>query len=431
VLLSQYLRQGSSAGENTIFEFLWRDPDLRPQPIAKLPLSRYFGGPYGWMIARTGWDDDAVIAEMKVNEYNFVNHQHLDAGAFQIYYKGPLAIDSGLYEGANGAYGSPHHENYYKRTIAHNSLLIYDPAEKFMRSSRELRNDGGQRLPGGWSEPRNVEVLTDPARGYKTGAVLGHGFGPDPRRPAYTYLKGDITGAYSAKVKSIQRSFVFLNLGGSVPAALVVFDRVVSSDPAFRKYWLLHSMEEPAVAGNTVTLKLSERGWTGKLVNTALLPETPQVEKTGGPGKEFMVFGENYPNEVRPGRRPEDYEIGAWRAEITPRDPAATDCFLNVMEMMDTAVAPLPVERLESAGAVGVRVADRLVWFQRSGARTDRPVSFTARGAGTLQFLVADLAEGVWQVWRDGAIVHPALNVAAGEGTLYFQGPAGAYSLRR
>jgi hypothetical protein len=30
------------------------------------------------MVARTGWGQDAVIAEMKVNEYNFVNHQHLE-----------------------------------------------------------------------------------------------------------------------------------------------------------------------------------------------------------------------------------------------------------------------------------------------------------------------------------------------------------------
>jgi hypothetical protein len=33
------------------------------------------------MVARTGWDESAVIAEMKVNEYNFVNRQHLDAVA--------------------------------------------------------------------------------------------------------------------------------------------------------------------------------------------------------------------------------------------------------------------------------------------------------------------------------------------------------------
>jgi heparin/heparan-sulfate lyase len=106
-LLSQYLRQGGAGGNETLFELLWRDTALRPTPIEALPLSRYFGPPFGWMIARTGWDQNAAIVEMKVNEYNFVNHQHLDAGAFQIYYKGPLAIDSGLYSGSSGQYGSP------------------------------------------------------------------------------------------------------------------------------------------------------------------------------------------------------------------------------------------------------------------------------------------------------------------------------------
>jgi len=123
-LLSQYLRQGGVGASEMLFEFLWRDTALRPTPIEALPLSRYFGPPFGWMIARTGWDGGAAIAEMKVNEYNFVNHQHLDAGAFQIYYKGPLTIDSALYSGSSGQYGSPHCRNYYWRTIAHNSLLI-------------------------------------------------------------------------------------------------------------------------------------------------------------------------------------------------------------------------------------------------------------------------------------------------------------------
>lgn len=431
-VLGDYLRNPGIDPMSKIWEFLWSDPDLKPRTTSELPLSRYFGGPYGWMVARTGWDAESAIAEMKVNIYAFGNHQHNDAGAFQIYYKGPLAIDSGLYEGTTGAYGSPHHQNYYKRTIAHNSLLVYNPAEKFLWGrDRELHNDGGQRFPNNWSEPRTLEILTDPARGYKTGTVLGRGFGPDPRKPAYTYLKGDMTEAYSDKVKSVQRSFVFLNLGGKVPAALVVFDRVVAADPSFRKYWLLHGMEEPTVNGNTVTMTLSQRGWTGKLVNTALLPQAAEIAKVGGPGKEFWVFDQNFPNAVRNNRRPEDYEIGEWRAEISPRQPAAADWFLNVAQVMDNGATPLAVERLESGDTVGVRVADRVVWFQRTGTRTDRPVSFTVPGSGTMKFLVADLAEGTWQVWRDGAIVFPALTVTGDEGTLYFEGPAGAYSLRR
>jgi hypothetical protein len=44
---------------------------------------------------------------------------------------------------------------------------------------------------------------------------------------------------------------------------------------------------------------------------------------------------------------------------------------------------------------------------------------------------VTDLAEGNWQVWRDGQIANPALVVSHDAGTLYFGGQAGSYSLRR
>ena len=335
-VLADHLVNPRVGDRDKLFALLWKDPDLEPLPVSSLPLSRYMGFPYGWMAARTGWDERSAIALMKVNVYNFNNHNHADAGTFELYYKGPLAIHSGLYEGKNGAYGSPHHLNYYKRSIAQNTMLVYDPAEKFTSGrSNELRNDGGQRLPNNWLEPRSLtELLRD---GYKTGTVTGQGFGPDPQKPAYTYLEGDITEAYSSKVKQVRRAFVFLNLGESnAPAALVVFDRVVSSNAAFRKYWLLHSMEEPVIEGNRATVRLTQLGWTGKLVNTTLLPEpaNSDIAKVGGPGKEFWVFGENYPNAPRRGT-PEESETGSWRIELSPKQAAETDCFLNVMQIMD------------------------------------------------------------------------------------------------
>jgi len=432
-ILSDYLKSPGIDPMSKIFEFLWSDPDLKPLPITDLPLSRYMGFPYGWMLARTGWGEDSVIAELKVNVYNFVNHQHLDAGSFQLYYKGPLAIDSGLYEGTNGAYGSPHHSNYYRRTIAHNSLLVYDPDEKFTWSrSRELKNDGGQRLPNNWNEAHNLAVLL--SRGYKTGEVLGHGYGPDPQTPDYTYLKGDITEAYSSKVRSVKRAFVFLNLRSkTVPAALIVFDRVVSANPGFRKYWLLHSMEEPIIKGNVTTVSLTQRGWTGKLVNTTLLPEPDSAElsKVGGPGKEFWVFGENFPNAVSRGD-PKLYEIGEWRVELSPVKPAETDLFLNVVQVMDRDThAALPVEKVQTSEFVGARIADRLVLFHADGSRTNRPVSFSIKAPGMVKCLVTDLAEGIWQVWKDGRILRPALTVTSDEGTLFFQAEPGEFQLRR
>ena len=416
--------------DTRLFEFLWRDPDLKPLPISDLPLSRYFGFPYGWMVARTGWGADSVIAEMRVNIYNLGGHQHFDAGSFEIYYKGPLAFHSGVYQGVTGGYGSPHHNNYYMRTIAHNSLLVYDPEEKFStRSGRQTGNDGDQRLPNNWELPATLDDVLH--RGYKTGSVLGHAFGSDPQKPEYTYLKGDITEAYSAKVKQVTRSFVFLNLGaGAVPAALIVFDRVVSSNPAFTKYWLLQSVEAPMVKGNISTVSLSTNNWTGKLLNTTLLPEEDnlRIATVGGPEKEFWVFGKNYPNATVP----PDPEAGGWRVEISPKQPAAADLFLNVMQVMErNSGKGLAVEKLFGADLLGVRLADRVVLFNRAGIRATGQVSFAVHGEARLHFLVTDLMEGTWQVWRDGQVACPAITASSEAGIAYFEGPAGSYSLRR
>jgi heparin/heparan-sulfate lyase len=421
-VLADYLATPDIDRPHLIFELLWRDPDLKPRPVSELPLSHYMGAPYGWMVARSGWDADSVIAEMKVNEYNFNNHQHLDAGAFQLWYKGSLAIDSGLYQGDDGGYGSPHDVNYNKRTIGHNSLLILDPAEKFQRSTRELRNDGGQKLPAAWREPRSLAGMKAE---YRTGAVLGRGFGPDPKRPLYTYLKGDITQAYSAKVKEVQRSFVYLNTEGPVRAVLAVFDRVVSADPSFKKYWLLHSMEQPRVDGAAVTIAPRERGWTGKLVNETLLPIRAEITPVGGPGKEFWVFGQNFPNRPKRGD-PNAYEIGQWRVEVSPREAAATDVFLNVMQAMDRDTPPLPVRRIDAGAAAGFYVAGATVLFQREGKRTGAAVVFRSEGK---RFLVVDLNPGEWRILRDGRPTGTTVRVTPNEGAIWFDGQPGDYRL--
>jgi heparin/heparan-sulfate lyase len=421
-----------AVSDTKLFEFLWRDPELKPLPLEDLPRSRYFGFPYGWMVARTGWNDQSVIAQMRVNIYNFAGHQHADAGSFELFYKGPLAVHSGVYQGVKGGFGGPHHRSYYQRTIAHNTLLIHDPAETFPRRGGEpTANDGGQRIPGGGREVRTLEELLQPA--YKTGTVLAHGFGPDPRIPAYTYLKGDITAAYSSKVRAVKRSFVFLNLGAAgAPAALVVFDRVVAADPAFAKTWLLHSVIEPDLDGATATVALASHGWSGKLQITTLLPELDnlRLEKVGGPGKEYWVDGKNYFDT----KDPPDPEAGIWRVEVSPRRPAAADLFLNVIEIMDGESPPAhrpAIEKIESGDAVGLRLADRVVLFQSHAEPTGDPFMFSVRGPGNLKFVVTDLAEGTWQVRRDGGIAAPAVVVSKDEGVAYFEGPAGRYELRR
>lgn len=438
-IANEYFRRPSVEPHLLMMELLWRDFDLEPKSPDDLPLTRYSGTPFGWMIARTGWDKDCVIAEMKVNE-NFVgNHQHLDAGSFQIYYKGPLAIDSGAYQGSSGGYNSPHCKNYFKRTVAHNSLLIYDPQEKFAcwnygggDKTEFAANDGGQRMPGDrWDTCRSFESLL--SDDYTVGKVQAHSFGPDLDVPEYSYLKGDITSAYSDKVKDVRRSFVFLNLKDStVPASLVIYDHVVSSDPGFRKFWLLHSIEEPSVDGTEFTVARTMDGDSGMLKNTVLLPEKDNVSITavGGPGKEFWVFGTNYPNAATSRPDPAN-ERGEWRVEVVPVNPSAEDCFLNVIQVADNSCGSFnDVRRIDGDKVAGAMISDRVVIFGRDGQALDQRAGFEIPDSEKVfRILVTDLVPGVWKVMKDGKVLIPAAEVCADDGTLYFSGQSGRYTL--
>ena len=442
-----------------LLELLWRDFNLKGKAPDDLPLSRYSGSPFGWMTARTAWDKNSVIAEMKINE-NFVgNHQHLDGGSFQIYYKGPLAIDSGAYQGASGGYNSPHNKNYFKRTIAHNSLLIYDPDEKFAcwnyggeGKTEFAANDGGQRMPGDrWDTCRSFENLL--SESYTVGKALAHGFGPELQTPAYSYLKGDITKAYSSKVKDVKRSFVFLNLFDStVPAALVVYDNVESSNASFGKYWLMHSIEEPEIGNGWFEIRRTKNNDSGMLHCDVILPDKASIENVGGEGKDFYVFGENFPNPALPNRPDEANERGAWRVEVRPSAPATKDNFLNVIQVADNGCKAFhkvyPVSGTDGTGAAvanGVVVADRAVIFNSSLGVFDGDFSFTIEGAdnangngnkansngkSVYKILVTDLAEGKWSVKQDG---RPAqvFTVKAEEGTVYFDGTDGSCTFTR
>ena len=438
VLLDQYQRQGGSGGNETIFEFPWRDTKLEPKSIATLPLSRYFGSPFGWMVARTGLGEDSVIAEMKINEYNFVNHQHLDAGAFQIYYRGALAIDSGIYEGgSSGGYGSPHCLNYSWRTIAHNSLLVYDPNEDFGR--RGYGNDGGQRLPNGRNEARNLSVLLAPQNGYRTGKVLSHGFGPNAQTPDYTLLSGDITDAYSRKTRKVIRSFVFLNLrNADVPAATVIFDRVVSANPSFRKYWLLHSLEEPKIESLSAIVDCTQHGSRGRLTLDVLLPPAANADivKVGGPGREFWVFGTNYANDVDAAQLARNSkEAGAWRVEVSPNAAAEEDLFLNVMQVTGRDRAQRwPVRPIETAGRVGCVIegpgASWLVLFRTDASPSAEPVTVTLPERRLTRVLAANLDPGRWTA-RSSDGQTRSLEVSSECGSAWLEGESGEWTLSR
>lgn len=426
-------------------EFLvFNDPQLEGRPVSELPLSMYYPSPKGGMIARTGWtdgfDSPDVVAEMKINEYWLANHQHLDAGSFQIYYKGALANDTGYYQAAKSnalsttndgdtGYGSLHDSNYNKRTIAHNTMLVYDPSESFAYITGNA-NDGGQRIPNGGKEAATIDEITDPANGYQTGEILGQEFGEDPLEPNYTYLKGDLTKAYSDKIKGYERSFMFLNLKDTDhPAALLVFDRVESSNADFKKTWLLHGLEKPEMNGNRTIFKDTREGYNGKLTVDTLLPKADNASITavGGEGQEFMVDGVNYPATVTQGG---SNEGGGWRMELSPKTASEQDYFLNVLQVGDANpdMPALDVQLIETDRVAGAQIADRVVVFHKAKERTTDNVTFSFNGEGEFEITVDGLQKGAWTISRDGAAAGTAVATEEG-GVVAFQGTAGSYTL--
>ena len=448
--LKQSLQQSTSFihPQDSIWPVLLGNTTMGSTPSpATLPLTKYFPDPAGLMIARTGWTDGEriqvqsgnVVATMKFGGDWFGNHEHYDAGHFQLYYKGGLAIDSGIYSGRDPAdpatsleYGSAHDMNYHKRTIAHNTMLVYDPDENF----DGYANDGGQRFPG--DEP---ESLAELANGYKVATVLRQQqVGSVAGAPDFSYIKGDLTAAYSSKVRQFQRSFVFVNFKeANHPAALIVFDKVSARDAGFKKTWLLHSQSEPEISGDTVVIRRTEWDYNssyqynGKLINRTVLPAHAVLAKVGGSGNAFSVGGTNYA--IEPEAEYATEEAGAWRLEVSPAAASETDLFLNVMQVMDasSALPVLPTTAIDSPLLAGVQIKDRVVLFSKSGMPLGGTVTVTLPAqSASLQVLVADLQEGTWTVRKRGTGGPIEDVVSADGGTLYFVASAGGvYDLQR
>ncbi len=419
---------GAHGTYSPMIHLIYNDPTIEERDTSELPLSHWFAAPKGMMIARTGWNDGVkandVLVSMETFEHYAANHMHLQNGHFQIYYKGYLTGDSGVY--ADG-YGTGHYNNYNKIGVAHNILTIFDPDETFIDGHA---NDGGQNLNVG--ETTNMERWMDPANNYYAGTILDHEFGPDLVTPEYTYLKGDITDSYSEKVDEVLRSFLFMPTGDSEhPAVFFVMDKVNSTNPAFKKSFLLHSFEEPTVEGNRTIIERTEKEYNGRLVVDTLLPkpENTVIEKIGGEGKQFWVNGTDYTPLYAAYTKSTDQEGFGWgRLEISPVAESNTDYFLHAMSVSDAGgvVADLDSTLIEGNGIAGAVIADRVAIFNKEKAEIASDISFTIPGEGSFKVAVCGIKAGTWTVnGEKEVIVTTEGNIA------YFDANAGDVTLTR
>lgn len=441
--------------QDVLYYILFYKPNVLSQSVYDTPLSRYFPAPYGSIVARTGWDEDqdskAVVAIMNIGERNQTNHQHFDAGAFSIYYKGILALDSGMYQGKNPLkqeekmeYGSEHDLEYHKQSIAHNVVQIEDPnalEQGTYSPSNQLY----------YTEiPDTVEQWnTDPV--YQRGQILSHSIandGTDPDLyPDYSYIKGELSLAYGkSRAEHYTRSMAFLNFKDSKhPAAMIVYDNINTPNANAKKRWLLHTAFEPVIEGSRYTNEVTERSYNGKLVTDTLLPKSNDlhVEKIGGPGCvkeingacEFEVDGVNKPIMSTNPSDISAIDAGKWRIELSNQSPANQTRFLNVMQVMDAVYGPAPLDVYysETNDYAGARIHDRVVFFAKNFNRIGQQaaITFTGEANRNYKILVTDLEGGYWTAVKAGETAAVKYEAAPEGNSIYFVGTPGTYVLQK
>lgn len=409
ILKGEFIRQGGLSA-NPILYLLLNDPELKAQPnLNSLPLSKDSGPILGSRIARTGWNmgnsSNDVVAEIKGGGYHFGNHQHADAGALQIYYRGQQVTDLGLYI----SYGIPYDFNFNKRSIAHSMMLAIDPNEKL--HPRTKANDGGTRF--NQTFPKTPEEATSNLL-LNNGTVLSSDFGPSQLQPEYSYFKVDLTAAYSSKMTSYNRGFCFLNLGRSdVPAAILLTDDMTTADSSFKKYWQINTLNQPESNNNYLVLQNQRDGLIGKTHVQMLVP-TPNERSTEIlSGEEAIkVFG--IPYKVT-SKQP---EANGHRILISPKNARQRDRFLTIFQMTADTVSPLPVTFQETEETYQILLANRIVVMTKGSDPISKPFTINIPADGEFQVLITGAKAGFWNV--KGTEANFNTMVDFGKNTFYF-----------
>ena len=395
-----------------------------------MDLIQYNGHPVGQYIVHEAWNsNESAAVFMKIKEMNTANHEHDDAGVFEIYYKGMLTSDGGCYN----VYGKPQTKYFHKATISHNGLIIFNPS-KWDYSSSDLSKkwySGSQISPGAinsFDEFLTLEYC-------KTGTVTGrqHGyFDGDIARPEYAYIAGDITAAYTKDTVSyVGRRMLTVYTGDeSFPMVFFVYDDITALSASYEKRFLLQisSMEEPTVNEAEKTI-ITENG-DGRLVLTCL-SDGVSFNKVGGrnngtySAKLSMNYAINGHQCLPESDSADDKHWG--RVEITAPTTSKESTFMNLLYVTDrgqTKAAPT-IDRIMGEGVQGGVFGEIAAVFATSRDREEDTLSFTTTGSDVMRYYVCGLAEGEWSISIDGKF-YDVCAASADGGMLTFTAPAGS-----
>ncbi|MCA1989301.1 MAG: hypothetical protein LDL07_09180 [Desulfarculus sp.] len=428
------------------------NPPLTPLTMAPL---QYLAPAAGRAFSRSDWSERATWLSFHAGPH-FALPQHLDPLGLVIHRRGLLLPPGGAYDGPT----TSHAQNYAVRSLAHNTIAIFDPQEYSWYDLREgpqrkgmYANDGGARAFAKFDQQGNpTRQAPWTASGYSTGPAAWTALQDlyqlatieaMAAMPRFTYLRGNATPAYdgsTAKAARVVRHLFHLRAGGSDDAeaaeVIALVDDVELNQTRAAVRLVLHSAERPEIKGEMTSL--GQGRWRGRsqalrIDNRAsrldvlcLLPDQAVLGLFGEPGADSWVGDRNWPP------RPPAVNQAPWRMELeadSPQGPRRT--MVTALLPADSDAPPPPgVAPLASPDplVVGLVVMDpawpRVVAVRLGPPSVSAVVSYRFP-PGNTRHLVAGLAPG--QAYhlevRDGLAT---LKPGQGPGPVLTSSPAGS-----
>ncbi|MDX9749676.1 MAG: heparinase II/III family protein [Flavobacteriales bacterium] len=407
-------------------KMLYKDFTLAPVPFPD-PLLDWWADKVGLSVSRSSWDDDATLVSLHCAPSKRAAHEHRDNNSFAIFKHTPLLLDAGHYD----TYGGSHWRNYYTRTIAHNSICVFDSTEAMTSLGQPAANDGGQID----SPPlQNLGDVLAPQnqRGEWIKWATGDG---------YQYNIADAALSYDpAKLERFTRRLLYLK-----PDRVLVLDHVLLNGVGNAQrdiHWTAHFAEQPTMSGTLLSAEVPAHIETydgpdhtsvhgnGSVAVRTLLPVASTATRVGGAGHESWVDGQD-----RPPMGPVDmdyYTPGGWRIEVRPQTVTDTVVFLHSISMGDDVNVAQPAgEVARNTTTIAVDVQDTLMLFSAVGDtgvvahEVDEVI-----GDRTVHIMAMDMADGTYCLFENGAMVQMASTDGQGALPLTWQLGLGGYHLR-
>lgn len=353
----------------------------------------------GISISRSSWDSTSTMISYFNSPSKRAAHEHRDNNSFAIFKHTPLLIDAGYYD----SYASTHYLNYYQRTIAHNSICVYDSTDNYTNFGQDASNDGGQIES---FHLRNYDDILLPEN--QRGEWIQYA-----SSDTYTYNISDAQLSYdNTKLDFFRRRLLYIKHD-----KVIVLDHVhlLDTDTQQRDIkWIGHFANEPVITGDVINTEVADHIETydgnaytstngeGNIAIKTIHPTNSTTTLIGGTGYEYWVDGTNYPPSLTPDT--DFYCPGSWRIEVRPTEITDTVVYLHTIDIGDSEnVSVAGGISLESEFSVGVDWNDTIYFFSKDGQLDkDYHIFENVSGNRSIGIFALDLAQSVYEIKIDG-----------------------------